>query len=406
MPSRRAVLAGSGGGFAALVGGVFGIDRWQPGSSPYDWPMARYDAGGTAHNPEATGPKTEPTVRWTTSIDTELFSPPVRVGSALYVVDDYDLAVIDTDSGAIRFRVPIDIWSPVVGVDTSNYETDSVVVRTEHGYVGCNAGGGVPLFGTALGVRRWRLLDGVADSQASTTPAIDGRFPKSRRWNGELPSSHSPVSVDGTLYVPTSRGLAAVDPNNGKLQWQHRDPVLSRPSRPAIRDGTAVLAGSGTVVAVRIDDRTRLWERSLANSTLRAPTAISSTVVVPHETGVTALGFDGAVRWRRTLGDATQEVRRAASTSDVVVVVHGETLYGLNAHSGQTLWTVGGITAPPTIADGVVYATDDARLVAVDISTGDLLFEYEHSGVLAPVIAGDGRLYGKSATHAIAFEEA
>lgn len=410
-PSRRTVLAGSGVGLTALFAGVFGRDRWEPGSSPYDWPMPRYDAAGTAHNPDASGPKSEPTVQWevdreqSTGIEPEP-SALIRTGTALYTTGR-QLLGIDLDDGDVRFRHDGEYTTPPVRAHASQYETSTVAVGTRRGLLGCNASGGLRLFDRTLGTRRW-----LADDFATGEDRTSVMFTSQRR-------ASRPVPRDGTVYTLTpseqQTELIAVDPNDGSVRWRFQpqfpersvfDPLV----RPAIRDESLYLATSaGNVVAVATDGSTQRWERTLDVSETASPTATAAGLLVPHADGVTLLGYDGSIRWNRTLGDQSERATPAAATDETAAFVHGERLYAVGLERGTTLWTAGGFIQRPVIADGVVYTGELRHLVGFDLTTGEQQFEFEHSetlrGVLSPPVVGDGRLYCNSFRKTVALEE-
>ncbi|MXR50292.1 PQQ-binding-like beta-propeller repeat protein [Halovenus sp. WSH3] len=411
-PSRRTVLAGSGLGLTGLLGGVFARDGWSPGSSPYDWPMSRYDAAGTAHTTEASGPKAEPTIRWETrgqtflGVEGEGPLAPIRVGSALYTAGRR-LRALAVDDGTVRFESDAEYTTPPVRARAEHYETGTIAAVTQRGIVGENAGGGVELFGTNYATRRW-LSNEFVHREEQITGFGNPRRPASR-----------PVPWDGTLYTLVPRGgrvaVVAIDPNDGSVQWQRRPEVpewgfFAPLSRPVFRNDTLYAASTnGTVIAVAADGSTQRWRESLDLQNTTALTASATGLLVPHESGVTLLGYDGTVRWNRTPERSeTPEISTAAVTDEISAVVRGQTLYAFDLETGETLWTAGDCGRAPVIADGVVYATGTDRLAAFDVGNGDLLFEFEYSdqlrGPLSPPVVGDGRLYCNSYNQTLALE--
>lgn len=406
-PSRRAVLAGGGTGLAALAGGAFWWDRWQPGSSRLDWPMVRYDAAGTSAHPAVSGPKSKPRVRW--HLDVEQSSSLIRVGSTLYATAVNELAAIDAESGTERFRIPGTATPyPPVRVDASSYETATIAVRTRDDCVGYNTSGG--LLGTRFGSRRWRSPDSIASDRGLTDPAEQAGYPKIRvRWLWG-----TPVANDGTLYTPTGRGgLVAIDANDGRALWHWKRGALGPVSRPVVDGGTVFLASTRTLVALRATDGEHLWNRPF-DQRLRPPTVTDSKVIVPHGEGIRAVAPDGSIAWERSLDVSRRPSTRAAATDDVVVFGFDGTLYAVDAATGRTLWTAAEFSVPPIIADGVVYTSDSHRLVALDLDTGEQQFtwdtyplrdRYSALGRVRPALVGDGRVYATAGNHLFALEE-
>lgn len=62
-PARHDVLGGvavAGGALAGCVGSIFSGSL----DVTTNWPRVEFNAGATGHNPDVTGPETEPSVRW------------------------------------------------------------------------------------------------------------------------------------------------------------------------------------------------------------------------------------------------------------------------------------------------------------------------------------------------------
>jgi outer membrane protein assembly factor BamB len=405
MPSRRAVLAGGATGFAALVGGLFSIDGRQVGSSPYDWPMPRYDAAGTSHHPDAAGPKTEPTVRWVASVEPHRLGypawvqRPVRRGSTLYVPGD-GLTAVDADSGTVRFRVGTgSLPSPVV-VPTPRYERPALVAGNRNGLAGYNVGGGPRLFGRARGAKRWQY--GQPQFERPDELQQLGGFSRP----GGVPSNRQqfrPVSFDGTVYALVDVGdvidLCAINPNDGTARWcRTLGPTgeeLFVPSfRPVIRGETLYAVDPlATVAAISLDGDTERWRQSLDVADPAPPTATAAGLLLTYQEGAAMFGPGGTVRWQRTL-DGPHQARTTAAVADgaAVFVAKGR-LYALALDDGSTQWSAEEYTTPPAIADGVVYAPTPSGLTALDLDDGTVLFEYESAADLSTPVVGDGRLY-------------
>jgi outer membrane protein assembly factor BamB len=148
------------------------------------------------------------------------------------------------------------------------------------------------------------------------------------------------------LYAADGEGrISAFDPGTGRSAW--RAQTQPRLAAGVGVSGSAVLAGTldGEVIAVSADKGVPLWRAGVSSEVLTAP-----------------------------LGDA-----------DTVVVRTGDgRLYGLAAADGQRRWafersaptlSLRGISQP-VVADGRVYAgLDTGKLVALDLASGQLLWE-------------------------------
>jgi outer membrane protein assembly factor BamB len=298
-PTRRALLDGIAGiGALALSLALVDQLRLGPVSStapPSDaWPLARYDAAGTAHNPNAT-PPTEPEIDW---------------------VDD---------SLAASRTVPVGM---VVGPDAV-YASAVGTVALER----------------ATGTRQWRtdevggplaLHDGtlyVDDFGTLRALAADG----TERWATDLPAdAASLVVADGTVFVGGTDGVYAYATGSGARKWTDGDGWADH-----VRVAGGRLLASG-------DSLTRYRRRSVLDVPLGSPPPVdwTSTVVDMDSVAVTdagpvvaghgtdrepmlvALDNAGETRWRAVddAGEfvAASPVAVADSHCVVGIVVGGE----------------------------------------------------------------------------------
>jgi outer membrane protein assembly factor BamB len=148
------------------------------------------------------------------------------------------------------------------------------------------------------------------------------------------------------LYAADGAGrISAFNSGTGRKVWQTQ--TQPRLVAGVGLGGTAVLAGTldGEVIAVSSEAGTPLWRVGITSEVLAAP-----------------------------LGDA-----------DIVVARSGDgRLHGLAAVDGRQLWTFDRAvptlslrgTSRPVVADGRVYAgLDTGKLVALDLNSGQLLWE-------------------------------
>lgn len=128
---RRRVLAGVA---AATVGSVAGClgdnDQLTPGTDEEtDWPAPRHDPHNTAYAPDAAGPRTEPTARWTTDRGSPT-GPPVVADGTVYLSGIEALWALDTGDGSQRWRFVRESGSPTTP-PTVHDGTVYVTERTE-----------------------------------------------------------------------------------------------------------------------------------------------------------------------------------------------------------------------------------------------------------------------------------
>ncbi|MBX9806137.1 MAG: PQQ-binding-like beta-propeller repeat protein [Alphaproteobacteria bacterium] len=193
-----------------------------------------------------------------------------------------------------------------------------------------------------------------------------------------LPEAHGSeamgggISYDnGVLYCATSFGeLLALKASDGKILW--RKP-LGAPSRvaPTIKDGT--------VYALTINNETHAYTATTGNS-LWSHSGISEAAGI--------------------LGGASP----AVADGIVVSVYSSGEIFAFNANTGQPIWgellnpalridsvaSIAHIRARPLISGGVVYIiSHGGQMVALDLKSGNRLWQREIAGIRSPAIMGD-----------------
>lgn len=399
MPSRRQLLAGVGAGIVGSAAALVAASA--SSASGIDWPMARYDAAGTGHNPDASGPKTDPRLAWEGAFDnTGGFEtgPPILVDGTVYASTD-ELVAFDAATGDVRFTYGESYgFSSPARARSSVYRTDTLAVATPEGLVGLNAGRGLELFGLRFGTDRWRTADGASGPDFFGSPEVS-----------------SPVAVDGTVYaaVPGTADIVAIDADNGRERWRRTIDVENEiysvtPRRPAVRNGTVhVTAWPHQFRALDAETGAEEWRDELDEQMILAPTATDDAVIVPTRSGVTTYEVDGSgVRWERDLEGNATEGAAAVADGTVFVADGAESLHALDLETGEESWSRSyGHAEPPVVADGVVYLANGVELVAIDAETGDRRFAYESEWHFSRPSVGDGVLYVVDGDRLLALEE-
>jgi outer membrane protein assembly factor BamB len=158
-----------------------------------------------------------------------------------------------------------------------------------------------------------------------------------------------PVVAEGKVLVASQNDtLFAVEAATGKWLWQYRRDTptgftVRGASRPVVRDGTAYVGfADGHLAALKLESGAALWDRVLSTGTqfidIDAPPV-----------------FDGK--------------------GNLIVAAYKDGLFSLDPGSGETLWhtAVSGMVGLVGRA-GVVFASGDAKVIAVQTSTGKLLW--------------------------------
>ena len=157
-------------------------------------------------------------------------------------------------------------------------------------------------------------------------------------------------------------------------------------------DGNRIYAASrdGKVSAYQPDSGQLVWRTDLDLELSSGPGVGDGIVVVTEKDGsVIALNAnDGSERWRVTI-DGESLARPLVADDYVVVQTVDSRLRGLQVFDGEEAWivlqdvptlTMRGNASPVHAGSAVVAGFDNGRLVAVDIETGNTLWE----SLLAP----------------------
>ncbi|WP_085810250.1 PQQ-like beta-propeller repeat protein [Sphingomonas sp. TZW2008] len=243
------------------------------------------------------------------------------------------------------------------------------------------------------------------------TAAIDGGSNRQRL-------GAAPVIGDGKLFVvDVDATVHAFTADTGAPLWKAAvfEGDENKPARfgggVSFDDGRVYATdGIGDVVAMNAADGAVVW-RSKPGGPLRgAPTIANGQIyVLSQDNQLFALNqADGKVVWTGSASVETQGVFGVAAPAVAAgTIVAGFSSGELNAYryeNGRTLWqdalsrtsistsvsSLADIDADPVIADGRAYAVGQGgRMVAVEIATGQRLWEQNFASITTPWIAGE-----------------
>lgn len=244
--------------------------------------------------------------------------------------------------------------------------------------------------------------------------------------------AEAPIVANGRVYtVDTTATLRAYDADTGRVAWSARvgDPKDFTGGRSwwngEFTGNSGTLFGGGVSYsngrlfatnglgdAVAFDAATgaQIWRVRPGGPLRGAPTVANDLIyVVSHDNQLFALNAaDGALRWT---GGGTLEVAGVFGNATPAVgqgtVVAGFSSGELNAYryeNGRILWddslsrtsistavgSLSDIDADPVIDQGRVYAIGQGgRMVAIELLTGQRIWEINIAGISTPVVAGD-----------------
>lgn len=260
-------------------------------------------------------------------------------------------------------------------------------------------------------------------SHAMQHVALDG--PLQRIWRSSIGEGGSrygavlspPVVANGRVFAVDARDVVtALDAKTGRELWRN-DVKPENDLAHAYGGGVAVAGdrvyvttGYAQVLALDAATGKEVWRQPVAAPMRDAPTVADGRVfaiTVENELEVLS-SSDGHRLWTHNGLPETAGLLGAASPAvagDIVIVPYssGE-LFALRVENGRPLWSDNLATARPlgalsTLADirgrpvidrGRVYAVSHSgRMVAIDLRTGDRVWDQDVGGTHGPWVAGD-----------------
>ncbi len=228
----------------------------------------------------------------------------------------------------------------------------------------------------------------------------------------------APVVAEGKVFVvDVDANVHAFNADSGSTLWtvalsKGDENKAARFGGGASYDASRVYAtdGLGDVVALNAADGAEVWRAKPGGPLRGAPTIANGQVyVLSQDNQLFALDqTDGKVVWTGTASVETQGVFGVAAPAAAAgTIVAGFSSGELNAYryeNGRTLWqdalsrtsistsvsSLADIDADPVIADGRAYAVGQGgRMVAVEIATGQRLWEQNFASIATPWLAGE-----------------
>jgi outer membrane protein assembly factor BamB len=228
----------------------------------------------------------------------------------------------------------------------------------------------------------------------------------------------TPVVAAGRLYaIDTKSNITALDAVSGRVLWQRQIKVEKRSQNVAFGGGVAfdngllfATTGYGVTVALEAATGAEKWRHDLEIPLRGAPSVADGKVfVVTQDNQLVALSADKGVQ----MWDAVAIVENAGLLGAAPPAISGDTmvigyssgeLNAIKTDTGQVTWqdnlartsrltalaSLTDIDASPVIDRGRVFAIGHGgRMVALDLATGERVWERSLGGVSTPWVAGD-----------------
>ncbi|MFB6092851.1 MAG: PQQ-binding-like beta-propeller repeat protein [Haloquadratum sp.] len=206
-----------------------------------------------------------------------------------------------------------------------------------------------------------------------------------RDWDVEMDEyvAAPPTFVGGTVYVGTDAGrIHAVDADSGRIEWTFETDTGHWVRAQPVYDGGLLFSGTeldwdGYVHALDAATGMEGWRYDCGD--VSGVAVAGDTVYAGAGKTVLALDvMDGTEQWVYDNTDADAGYFGAPVVLDgvVCVVSEEERVYGLDAETGDGIWTldaggyVGSNSNHPVAGDETVYVGDDETVRALDPATG------------------------------------
>lgn len=256
-----------------------------------------------------------------------------------------------------------------------------------------------------------QLALGKSLTQAFSVPAGRGQTMTERL-------AASPVVANGRVYVMDTGGaVRSLDARTGAQYWASQTPNDKGSETSLYGGGVAydqgrIFATNGLGYVAALDERTGgiLWKVKPGGPLRGAPSVDGSAVYVMSQDNqlYSLKESDGTLNWSATASLEIAGIFGAASPAvGQGTVVSGFSSGELNAYryeNGRQVWSdtlqrtsmstsvssLSDVDADPVIDSGQVIAVGQGgRMVALEITTGQRLWELNLSGISTPWLAGD-----------------
>ena len=250
------------------------------------------------------------------------------------------------------------------------------------------------------------------------TPNMAWRVSTGQGGSNQGQLASSPVIGEGRIFTIDTRAVVrAISPENGATIWQAQVRGPNAPEGALFGGGVAydngrIYATNGAGDAAALDAKTGalVWRVRPGGPLRGAPTVANDNLyVISQDNQLFALNpANGAIRWT---GSGAVEIAGILGASSPAAaqgsVVAGFSSGELNAYryeNGQNLWqdalartsistsvtSLSDIDADPVIDSGRVYAVGQGgRMVAIELITGQRIWEINVAGIATPWVAGD-----------------
>ena len=197
---------------------------------------------------------------------------------------------------------------------------------------------------------------------------------------------------NGRLYATNGLGfVAALDASNGGIAWQVRPGGPLRGSPTITGDALYVMSQDNQIYSLKPADGTTNWSQAAALEIAgvfgtASPAFAQGTVVAGFSSGeLNAYRYEnGRIVWQDALARTTIRTSVSAlsdvdadpviDNGQVIAIGQGGRMVALELNTGQRMWelNLAGISTPWVAGEWVFVVTDEAKLIAVHRASGKI----------------------------------
>jgi outer membrane protein assembly factor BamB len=196
----------------------------------------------------------------------------------------------------------------------------------------------------------------------------------------------------GRIYATNGLGfVAALDATNGGVAWQVRPGGPLRGSPTVAGDAIYVMSQDNQIYSLKLEDGSTNWSEAAALEIagifgVASPAYAQGTVVAGFSSGeLNAYRYEnGRVVWQDAL--ARTSIRTSVSSlsdidadpvvdnGQVIAIGQGGRMVAMELITGQRMWelNLAGISTPAVVGDWVFVVTSDAKLMAIARNDGKI----------------------------------
>lgn len=210
-------------------------------------------------------------------------------------------------------------------------------------------------------------------------------LPAEQAWTFML---DAPPSADGAMdedriYVPVQGGtIRAFERETGAPVWMAS---VETTWQPAVGDGRVYVAGRDALTALDASTGTESWVSALEQPLTAPPAWDTGWLIASSAAGeVRAIRSEnGEIVWHRSLGVASRHTAVRAAAGLLVLALDGGRVVALNLATGEPLWEEvlpGTLSAPALAKDRVLIGSTNNFLYALDARDGRIAWKWRTGG--------------------------